>query len=62
MTKIWQLLYAGAALAVILGLLLDIQPLYWMAKPLLMVVLALYFLSALQGAPRWRITVVMALA
>lgn len=62
MTKIWQLLYAGAALAVILGLLLDIQPLYWMAKPLLMVVLALYFLSALQGTPRWRITVVMALA
>ncbi len=57
----WQILYAASAVAVILGLLLNIPPLYWVAKPLLMISLALHFLSTLRGAPRWRTTVLLAL-
>lgn len=57
----WLIAYIVSALVVILGLLLDIELLYWAAKPLLMITLALYFLSALQGKPRWRIFVVLAL-
>lgn len=57
----WQILYVASAVAVILGLLFNIPPLYWLAKPLLMISLALHFLSALQGTPRWRITVLLAL-
>jgi uncharacterized membrane protein YhhN len=57
----WQILYATSAVAVILGLLFDVPPLYWAAKPLLMISLALHFLSSVRDAPRWRTTVLLAL-
>ena len=57
----WQILYAASAVGVLLGLLFNIQPLYWLAKPLLMISLALHFMSVLQGAPHWRTTVLLAL-
>jgi uncharacterized membrane protein YhhN len=57
----WLILYASSAAAVLLGLLLDIQLLYIVAKPLLMITLALYFISASKGYPSWRAYVVLAL-
>lgn len=57
----WLILYATSAAAVLFGLLLDIQLLYIVAKPLLMITLALYFISASKGYPSWRVYVVLAL-
>jgi uncharacterized membrane protein YhhN len=57
----WQILFAISAAAVFFALLLDLQPLYLTAKPLLMITLLLYFLSASSGFPRWRWMVVAAL-
>ena len=57
----WRILYAISAAAVFIGLLFDIQPVYLAAKPLLMITLALYFISASKGYPAWRIPVVLAL-
>lgn len=57
----WQILFAISAAAVFFALLLDLQPLYLAAKPLLMITLLLYFLSASSGFPRWRWFVVAAL-
>ena len=57
----WRILYAISAAAVILGLLFDLQTVYFFAKPLLMITLALYFASATRGYPRWRVYVIAAL-
>ena len=57
----WQILYLIAAVTVLVGLSLDIPLLYVVAKPLLMVTLALYFISASQDFPAWRVYVLLAL-
>lgn len=57
----WRILYAISAVAVLTGLFFNVQPLYLAAKPLLMVTLLLYFISATRGYPHWRVYVVAAL-
>lgn len=57
----WRILYAISAVTVLVGLSLDIPLLYVVAKPLLMITLALYFVSASRGFPAWRVYVVLAL-
>ena len=57
----WQILFAISAATVLIALLFDWQPVYLAAKPLLMITLLLYFLSASRGYPAWRIYVVIAL-
>ena len=57
----WRILYAISATAVLAGLLFDLQSLYISAKPLLMITLAMYFISATKGYPPWRVYVVAAL-
>jgi uncharacterized membrane protein YhhN len=57
----WRILYMITAAAVFLGLLLDLQIIYLIAKPLLMITLTLYFVSATAGYPRWRFYVIAAL-
>lgn len=54
--------YAISAIAVLTGLLFDLQFLYILAKPLLMVTLLFYFVSATRLYPRWRFYVMAALA
>lgn len=61
MKSYWLNLYIVAAVTVLAGLLLDIWLLYVVAKPLLMIALALYFIAATKGFPGWRIYVVLAL-
>jgi len=57
----WRILYMITAAAVFLGLLFDLQTIYLVAKPLLMITLALYFVSATKGYPSWRVYVIAAL-
>jgi len=57
----WRILYAISAAAVLSGLLFDLQSLYLAAKPLLMITLLLYFVSATRGYPPWRVYVAAAL-
>lgn len=58
----WRILYAISAAAVLTGLLSDLQPLFFAAKPLVMICLCLYFISSTGGYPRWRNAVMAALA
>ena len=57
----WRILYAISAAALFTGLLFDLPALYVSAKPLLMITLLLYFVSATKGYPRWRFHVMAAL-
>lgn len=57
----WRILYAISAAAVLTGLLFDLQSLYLAAKPLLMITLLIYFVSATRNHPSWRAYVVAAL-
>jgi uncharacterized membrane protein YhhN len=57
----WLTLYAISAAAVLIAILFGIPLLYLVAKPLLMMMLLAYFLSASKGYPGWRIMVVLAL-
>jgi len=57
----WRILYAISAAAVLAGLLFGLPALYVSAKPLLMITLLLYFVSATKGYPRWRFHVMAAL-
>ena len=57
----WRILYAISAAAVLFGLLFDLPTLYISAKPLLMITLLLYFISATKGYPSWRYYVMAAL-
>jgi len=52
--------YAISATAVLTGLLFDLQFLYILAKPLLMMTLLFYFVSATTTYPRWRFYVMAA--
>ena len=53
--------YLLSATAVLTGLLFDLQFLYLLAKPLLMITLLYYFVSATKSYPRWRFYVMAAL-
>lgn len=57
----WRILYAISATTVLAGLLFELHALYIAAKPLLMITLAMYFISATKGYPSWRVYVVAAL-
>jgi len=57
----WRVLYAVTAVVLLIGLALDLKPLYVAAKPLLMVMLLLHFLTSSQTCPAWRHLVTMAL-
>lgn len=57
----WRILYAISAIAVLAGLLIGLPALYVSAKPLLMITLLLYFISATKGYPPWRYYVMAAL-
>ena len=61
MKPVWRILYAISAAAVLAGLLFGLPALYVLAKPLLMIMLLLYFISAIKGYPRWRYHVMAAL-
>ena len=61
MNPSWSILYAMTAAAVLFAILFNIPGLYLVAKPLLMITLLVYFLSASKGFPGWRMLVVMAL-
>ncbi len=61
MKTIWLVLFAISAIAEIVAILLGLDWLYSVAKPLLMITLLLYFISASQGYPGWRIFVIFAL-
>ena len=53
--------YLISVLAVLTGLLFDLQFLYFLAKPLLMITLLFYFVSETKFYPRWRFHVMAAL-
>jgi len=55
------ILYMITAAAVLIAILFKVPTLYLVAKPLLMVTLLIYFLSASKGYPGWRMLVVFAL-
>jgi len=57
----WRILYLISVAAVLTGLVLDVQVLYVSAKPLLMITLLMYFISATKGYPSWRIYIMGAL-
>lgn len=57
----WRILYAITAAALLTGLFLDLKIIYFTAKPLLMVFLLLYFVTASRAYPAWRRLVIMAL-
>lgn len=61
MKSIWLVLFATSAAAVFTAILFDVQYLYLAAKPLLMITLALYFITASKNYPAWRWYVVAAL-
>lgn len=61
MKTTWLILFAISAVAEIVAILFDMSWLYSVAKPLLMITLLLYFISASQGYPRWRVWVILAL-
>ncbi len=57
----WLTLFVISALAVLLSILFTIDLVYMLAKPLLMITLLLYFISASQGYSNWRFLVMLAL-
>jgi uncharacterized membrane protein YhhN len=61
MKSSWQIIFAIVSAAVFVAILFDLHSLYLIAKPLLMVSLLLYFISASKGYPKWRVLVMLAL-
>jgi len=61
MKPVWLILFIISAATVFAGILFDVQMLYVTAKPLLMITLLLYFVSASGGYPPWRFYVMAAL-
>jgi uncharacterized membrane protein YhhN len=61
MKENWRILFVISATAVFIAILFNVHVLYLAAKPLLMITLALYFISASKGYPSWRVYVVLAL-
>lgn len=61
MKSIWLILFIISAATVFTGILFDSHMLYVAGKPLLMISLLLYFISASKGYPPWRYYVMAAL-
>lgn len=61
MKSIWPVIYLITAVTVLIAILLKVATLYLVTKPLLMVTLLMYFISASKGYPGWRVPVVLAL-
>ena len=61
MKPIWLILFIISVVTVFAGILFDLHMLYVTAKPLLMITLLLYFISASRGYPSWRFYVMAAL-
>ena len=61
MKPIWLILFIISAVTVFAGILFDVHMLYLTAKPLLMITLLLYFISASKVYPAWRFYVMAAL-
>lgn len=61
MKPVWLSLFIVAAVTLFAGILFDVHMLYLTAKPLLMISLLLYFISASRGYPPWRFYVMAAL-
>lgn len=59
--RIWLVLFIISAVTVFAGIIFDLHMLYVTAKPLLMITLLLYFISASRGYPSWRFYVMAAL-
>jgi len=59
--SIWLILFIISAITVFAGILFDVHMLYMTTKPLLMITLLLYFISASRGYPSWRFYVMAAL-
>lgn len=59
--RIWLILFIISAVTVFAGIIFDLHMLYVTAKPLLMITLLLYFISASRGYPSWRFYVMAAL-
>jgi len=57
----WRILYAITAAALLTGLVLGMHSLYVATKPLLMVILLLYFVTSTRARPAWRYLVIAAL-
>jgi len=61
MKPIWLILFIASAVTLFAGILFDLHMLYLTAKPLLMITLLFYFISASKGYPSWRFYVMAAL-
>ena len=61
MKPVWLILFIASVVTLFVGILVDMQMLYLTAKPLLMITLLLYFISASRGYPSWRFYVMAAL-
>jgi len=61
MKPVWLILFIASAVTLFVGILFDMHMLYLTAKPLLMITLLLYFISASRGYPSWRFYVMAAL-
>lgn len=61
MKQSWPIPYAIAVAAVLVAILFKIPALYMLSKPLLMITLLVYFLSASAGYAGWRKLVVLAM-
>ena len=61
MKPVWLILFITSAVTLFVGILVDVHMLYLTAKPLLMITLLLYFISASRGYPSWRFYVMAAL-
>ncbi len=61
MKSIWLSLFITTAVVVIIAIVLEMPGLYRLAKPLLIITLLFYFLSASSGYPRWRVFAALAL-
>ena len=61
MKPVWLILFIASVVTLFVGILVDVHMLYLTAKPLLMITLLLYFISASRGYPSWRFYVMAAL-
>ena len=61
MKPVWLILFIASVVTLFVGILVDVQMLYLTAKPLLMITLLLYFISASRGYSSWRFYVMAAL-
>jgi len=61
MKPVWLILFIASVVTLFVGILFDVHMLYLTAKPLLMITLLLYFISASRGYPSWRFYVMAAL-